>query len=268
MARAAMPKINVTKNYRMFKLADDNRKLNLPKHRKLRQSMQENGFFPWMPVICVRDKGNNLVVRDGQHRLAFAETLGLEVYWVEVSESFDIAQFNGTAVVWNIRDYAETFAKNGKASYVALLEFSERHGIGVAISALLLGGTQTFANIAPAFYAGDFKIKEQHLAESVAEVYVTIVATDKRLKTQRLLEALVAAARVDGFNSRRLLKNLSGCNDKLKQYSTRDGFLEMLEDIYNFRQQTLVPLKINAIQAMRERNPALKAKIAKEKKRA
>lgn len=264
MARAATPKISVTKNYRMFKLADDNRKLNLPKHRKLKASMQENGYFPWMPVICVRDGKGNLVVRDGQHRLAIAETLGLEVYWVEVSQDFDIAQLNSTSVVWNIRDYAETFAKNGKHAYIAMLEFADRHQVGVAVSAMLLGGTCTFSNCSKAFYDGEFKIKEQELAESVAELYSTIVRADKRLKTQRLLDALVAVSRVSGFSVKRLLTTVERCPDKLKQYASRDGFLEMLEDIYNHHQKTLVPLKINAIQAMRDRNP-FTAKAAAKK---
>lgn len=254
MARAATPKINVTKNYRMFKLSDDNRPLNLAKHRRLQASMQENGFFPWMPVICVRGKAGSLEVRDGQHRLAIAETLGMEVYWVEVAQDFDIAQFNSTAVIWVVRDYAEKYAKNGKQAYVALLEFADRHGIGVSISAMLLGGTITFANIAKAFHAGDFKIKEQPLAETVAELYVAFFKADKRLKNQRLLEAIIASARVPLFNAKRLLKNMLACNDKLKQYASRDGYLDMLEEIYNYRQQVLVPLKIGAVQAMRDRN--------------
>jgi len=44
-------------------------------------------------------------------------------------------------------------------------------------------------------------------------------------------------------------------NDGLS-YSTRDGYMDMLEEVYNFKRMKLFPLKVNALQVMRDRNIA------------
>ena len=89
----------------------------------------------------------------------------------------------------------------------------------------------------------------------MAIVYQQIAGMDSRLKNSRLVEALVAVHRVADFDSKRFSSNLHQCQEKLKPYSTRDGYLEMLEDIYNFRKKILYPLKNNALNVMRSRNP-------------
>lgn len=255
MARALTPKVNVTSNYRLFHNVIENRDLELPKHRKLRLSMQEYGFLASFPIVCIRNAALQLEVRDGQHRLAIAETLGLPVYWIEETVDFDIAKVNSTQKPWTILDYAANFSKRGVKSYSDLIEFSEKHGIGISLSACLLTGSLTFGNFSDQFYRGDFRITELNLAHNVAILFSEFLRADKRLKSARLVEALVASARVNGFDSDRLAGNVSRCQSKLKPYSTRDAYLGMLEEVYNYHQPKLVPLKMNAIQAMRARNP-------------
>lgn len=258
MARAVTPKVSVTKNYRMFHNVIENRDLELPKHRKLRLSMQEYGFLASFPIVCIRNKDANLEVRDGQHRLAIAETLDLPVYWIEETVDFDIAKVNSTQKPWSILDYATNFSKRGVKSYSDLIEFSEKHTIGLSLSACLLTGNTTFGNVSDQFYRGEFIITELHLAHSVAILYGEFIRADKRLKTSRLVEALLACGRVKGFDNDRLAANVTRCQSKLKPYSTRDAYLGMLEEVYNYHQPKLVPLKMHAIQAMRARNPTAK----------
>jgi hypothetical protein len=243
----------VTKNYRLFKNSAKNRDLDLPKHRNLRLSMQEYGFLPELPVIVSRDETGQLTIEDGQHRVAFAELLGLPVYWVEKTANFEIAKLNGCSRGWTIIDFAENFAKNGNQHYGELLEFSERRGIKLTISACMLSGALAFSKISVQFRVGQFEVKERELGDVVAQLYSAFRNADPRMATTRLVEALVAVARTD-LDAQRMISNISYCHDKLHQYSSRDGFLDMLEEIYNFRKKSLVPLKINAVQAMRSRS--------------
>lgn len=74
----------------------------------------------------------------------------------------------------------------------------------------------------------------------------------------RLLEACMYAARIPGFDVGRLLSTAEHCVDKLRPYSTRDAYLVMLEEVYNFQKKTRVPVKFAAEEAMRERNAAPK----------
>lgn len=62
----------------------------------------------------------------------------------------------------------------------------------------------------------------------------------------------MAVCRVEEFEPKRLLRNAERCREKLMPYSTREAYLVMLEEIYNFRQQKLVALKVLAEMTRRE----------------
>lgn len=254
-------KIQVTKNYRMFLLNQENRPVDVKKHRKLLESMKLYGFLPCFPIVCGRDDQGHLIVKDGQHRLSIAESLGLSVCWVEETIDFDIATINCTAKVWAVRDYAEKYALNGKKDYQEGLEFQKAHGLPMATSFALLSGRTAFSNIANSFYAGDFKVKDRRWADAVAGVYGPIAAMSPVLKSARFIEACMAVCRVKDFDAKRLLANTERCREKLVSYSTRDAYLDMIEVIYNFGRSKLVSLKIEAMKVMRERKPMNKKKV-------
>lgn len=247
-------KINVTTNYRMFTRSLENRPLNEKKHRKLEKSMKLYGFLKCYPIVCVRDAKGNLLVYDGQHRLAIASKLGLPVYWTESDEDFDIAVVNCTQKGWQLKDYAQKFANNGVQSYRKALEFSEAHGLPIGTAFALLAGTVSFGNIDEAFIKGAFKIKDQPYADAVASVFGPITKLAPVLRNARFLEACMYVARVPEFDTKRLIQGASQCREQLVSYSTRDAYLTMIESVYNFKRQKLVPLKILAISAMRKRN--------------
>lgn len=252
--------ITTTKNYRLFKLSSDNRPLDLAKHRNLRESMRQYGFLKSFPVSCVRDSQGNLIVKDGQHRLAFAEELGLPVSYFVEDKDYDVAKVNSTAKVWQVRDYAMKHAASGVKPYQDGIDFAEAHGIPITLAFALLAGTSSFKNITDTFVSGGFKVKDRAYADSVATVYSTISKMSKLVKNARFLEACIAVCRVDGFEPERLIGSASRCREKLVSYSTRDAYLDMIEEIYNFHRKYLKSLKIEALQVMRDRNPTNRKK--------
>jgi hypothetical protein len=252
------PKVQVTKNYRLFIRSQDNRPVDEKKHRRLRHSMSQYGFLEAFPIVCVRDSDKHLVVKDGQHRLMFAETLGLPVYYIVTAQQFSTADINSTSKVWTIADYAKNFADNGKVQYFELLKFQEVHGIPLGTCAAMLSGTTTFSNISDAFMQGAFHIKDRKWAHKVASVYKPLVTMNKRLRSNRLIEACMAVCRVEAFDITRLCQNAERCREKLVPYSTRDAYLDMLEDVYNFGRKSLLGLKAASIMAMRERSAVTK----------
>lgn len=250
----SVPKLQATKNYRLFTRSIDNRPLNPAKHKRLRRSMEQYGFLACYPVVCVRDEQKRLVILDGQHRAAFAEILGLAAYFIVMDESFDIPTINGTQEKWNTRNFAETYAAQGKKTYQEGLEFADRHGLPVGTAFGLLAGTASWNNVAAEYYRGGFRIRDREWADTVGTIYSRMVECDRQVRSARFLEACMAASRVEGFDSQRLLANTKRCREKLMSYSTRDAYLEMLEGIYNYGRKQLVPLKLAAIQTMRERS--------------
>lgn len=256
-------KIQVTKNYRMFARSSENRPLDMRKHRKLEQTMKEYGFIPDFPIVCRRDEKKHLIVKDGQHRLAVAESLGLPVYWTEGEIDFDVAKINSTAKIWTLKDYAQKWADNGIKSYHEGIEFAENNQLPLGTAFALLAGTTTYSNIDDQFMRGEFRVKDRQWADAVAAIYVPLAAMQPALKNARFIEACMAACRVDDFDKKRLLHNAERCRDRLIPYSTRDAYLDMLEEVYNFGRAKLVGLKAAATMVMRERNATVKAKKQK-----
>lgn len=254
----------VTKNYRLFARSDDNRALVPEKHKRLMESMKLYGFLPEFPIVCYRDKSKRLIVKDGQHRLAIAETLGLPVYWTEESQQWDVAIVNSTSKGWVPYDYAERYARQGNKDYVEGLEFMKANRLPIGLAFSLLAGTTSFSNVQKAFLEGTYKIKDRKWANAVAGIYVPFATVSKHCRNARFVEACMAIGRVKELEPQRLLHGLDRCRDKLAAYSTRDAYLDMLETIYNYGRKQLFGLKVAAIQAMRDRN-AINGKKKTEK---
>jgi hypothetical protein len=253
---AASPKVNVTKDYRLFHRSVENRSLDEKKHKKLFESMKLYGFLACYPIICCRNGDKQLVLKDGQHRLMFAERLNLPVFWIEEAIDFDVAVINSTPKIWVVRDYAEKFAAQGKKVYQEGLDFTDRHGLAVGIAFAMLAGNTGFTNIRTAFIDGTFKIKDREWAERVATTYAGLVQFSAQVRNARLLEACMSVCRVAEFDPARLLQNAKRCREKLVSYSTKEAYLDMLEAVYNFGRKTLLGLKSQAVMAMRDRNPS------------
>lgn len=261
-------KINVTKDYSLFNRSPSNRPLDLRKHTRLRKSMEKYGFIHAFPIVCIRDKNKRLIIKDGQHRFAIAETLGLPIYWVEVleNEDFDIPEINNTARTWTIEDFAMNLAERGKESYQEAINFSVRHKISLSMSFALLAGTTGWTNVNAAFFSGGFVVKDREWAETVATVYSVVVSIAPRLKNQRFMEACMGVCRVPEFDTQRFIESADKYRENLHPYTTREAFLGMIETIYNHHRmnKSKLPLKFMATQAMQERMPGKQNKQTKQ----
>lgn len=264
----ASKKIQVTTNYRLFTRSEDNRETDVRKHKRLLESMRQYGYIPAFPIVCHRDSAGRLIVKDGQHRLMIAESLGIPVYWVEESIDFNIATVNGTSRVWAVADYAKMFAKKGLTAYQEGLDFADRNNLPVGIAFALLAGNTGYTNIQGEYLSGRFKVKDRRWADAVAEIYVPIIALSGEVRNARFLEACMAVCRVKDFDAARLLHSVQRCREKLISYSTRDAYLDMLQDIYNFSRHKLFDLKVQATMAMRERSAVNVKKRKAAQKRA
>lgn len=258
-------RIKHTKNYKLFERMDDNRILDAAKRHDLMQSMRTYGWIPSFPAVCKLMPNGSIGIKDGQHRFAIAETLGIDVFYVIEDIDFDIALVNQAQRCWKILDYAQRFAAAGNQNYRDALDFRERNRLPVGIAFALMAGHTNFGNITAEFRSGTYKIRDRQWAEKVASVYVPLSNASKSVRNSRCLEACMAICRISEFEVPRMLRNLERCREKLVAYSTRMAYLDMLEEIYNFRRHAAFPLKIKAINEMKKRNAA---EAAREKKQA
>jgi hypothetical protein len=249
--------ISTTKNYRQFKISQENRPLDLSRRKALRDSMKAYGFLKSFPLSCVRDRDNKLVVKDGQNRLAIAEELGLSVHYFVEEVDYDIACVNNAQQKWTLKDYAMKWAAQERKHYVTLLAFIESHGIPIGLGvSLLCGHSHSNGPLLRKFRDGEFKVSDYEFADRVANVYSQLLLLSKDIKNGNCLSAIMAAMRVAGFDAKRLIDGAKRRPEKLKAYSTRDCYLEMIEDIYNFHRSKLVSIKMPALQILRDRDAA------------
>jgi hypothetical protein len=171
-----------------------------------------------------------------------------------------VAIINCTPKNWVLKDYAQKHAANGIKSYQEGLEFAERYNLSIGPAFSMLAGTVSFSNLQETFFNGAFKIKDRVYAEAVAGIYGPLTDMSKDVKNTRLLEACMAVCRVSDFDAKRLLGGAERCREKLVSYSSKDAYLQMLEDIYNFGRKQHVGLRAEAMNALRDRNAATKTK--------
>ncbi len=262
----ATAKLTSTKDYRLFVRNTDNRLLDLKKHRNLFASMQQYGFLRSFPLSVVKLPTGKMMVKDGQHRLEIAEQLDIPVWWVEETVNYDVAVVNSTPKSWELSDYVKVAAGNGDGHCQELLAFCEKHKIGCGLAASLLMGLAGSSIAAGKIMAGEFEVKDRKYAEMVVATYRPVTAMTKDVKNPRFLLACMACCRVPGFDPERFVQCAKVCRDKLVNYGTRDAYLSMMEEVYNFKRQKRLPLAFEAKNAMEQRNVVNKGKSkAKDK---
>jgi len=248
-------RLRVTKNYDMFDFSPENRPADTKNRRDLRKSMQTHGFIPAYPLHCVRNGGTNYIVKDGQNRLRMAQELGISVWYVICDDDANISEINNTQRRWSTKDYAESFAAQGFKDYIELLEFADTHKMPIWQSACILASSGRInAGQTRRFREGKFKIRSREMADRIARIYRALVDINRGVGTKYFICALFAACCVKGFDDERLIKKAKAAPELLETRGERDGYLSVLENIYNRRIGHKFPLRVEAENAMRKRH--------------
>jgi hypothetical protein len=258
---AKPPIIKVTRNYSLFDSHNpDNRPLNEDRHKKLRESLREYGHLPYWPIVVHKNGTGKLKVDDGQHRLHFAEKMGLPVYYIESTHDFDIAKINTTQAAWTLRDFAQRFSDAGNHDYTEAIDYANKHSVALSVAFAVLCGQQPNGVVKDKVESGEFSITDREYAERFALTYVPIAAISKNVRTTIFQQACMAVCHVADFEPSRLVRNAAKNRDKLESFSTRDAHLTMIEELYNLRYSKKIPLKFLAIEALAKRNPCRRNK--------
>ena len=255
--------VHVTKNYSLFTRPVGNRAVSLAGRRRkmLAESMKRHGFLPCFPIIAVKKNGK-LVIQDGQHRLAIAQGLGIPVYYMVTNVELNIPDIHTMTMDWKIRNYAESYAERGNPDYRELLDFADTHGISVGTARAILGncgGPGCGGGITSAFNKGQWKVTSRHNAERVVRMFYALIDLEPSLKDRSLIGALFAFTLVKGLDDMRIITNARRKPEMLKKYGSRDGYLEMLETVYNFGRSRHDPVRVAAENALKARSPIKKA---------
>lgn len=249
-------KISTSKNYDLFRLDKCNR--SVTRLNKLQASMKKWGFLDAYPLHVVKNC-SGFVIKDGQHRFESAKSLGIPVKYVICKEQgISIPEINNASRSWNIRDYCESYRKQGKSDYGELLLFSDTHKLPLTICAAMLSGSQAGADVGNAIKSGSLKIKGLGVANSVASI-VTEARKHVNFATNRyFVDAVSKCVMTPEFSASHLIEKMQKNPGMLRQMPTGDAYLEMLETLYNYKSQRTIPLRYMANENAKKRNRAIK----------
>lgn len=248
--------IKVTDDYSKFKMLEENRDVDLehPRTKNLAESMVDYGWLDSFPATVKPNGSDKMIVIDGQHRIAIAKEFGLPVKYVIETRDIDIPKLQQTSKSWALIDYVKSFAKAGNPDYQELLEFFQSTPLTLTSCASFLADTSTFANITKAFHEGRYRIKARHKANQVASIYRIMIEIQPHVKNQRFTTALWSVYHVPGFDANRLIEGARRKPGLLICNKTLEGFLDALEETYNFGRKDKTPLRFEAKEAMKARS--------------
>ncbi|WP_373879869.1 ParB N-terminal domain-containing protein [Levilactobacillus brevis] len=220
-----------TDDLSIFQLSEFNRTVFLKK--EMVQQAKEGLISP----IIVNE---NFVVIDGQHRLAAAKEAGEPIEYIIKPglDKHDIVRMNTIQRKWNLKDYIEAYANQGKKEYVLLSELIQKGYSDVtstiAISAGVLG---TLADSRlEKIKDGSFEFANYIDTVSFLKFYEHFRETSGSPKRNHLCIALYDLCRYPKVDKERLIKKVisTGLNEDIKVKSyTKPEMLKTLIDTYN-----------------------------------
>lgn len=255
------PELLTTSKYDLFVSYEHQRKIHPAHVAKLAGSMNTFGFLPSKPLQAYRRDGK-LHLLDGHHRLNAAKQLGIPVFYVIESEQSEktVGPENMTVLKWDNRDFVGLFAGKGNEHYEVLAKY---HNMGFPVkqaASLLIGESAHSGNVNKSIAAGTFKVKTTWYCDTIAAIWAKsdgvrrVVDACPFITGRTFIEAMSMLLRVDQFDPDLLAKKILNNPMMVKKCADRLQALSMLEDVYNFRSQTKLPLAHLAKEAMRERN--------------
>lgn len=193
------------------------------------------------PIIV----NNDMEIIDGQHRLAAAKLLKLEVpYKVdENSSEKDVILLNNNQKSWTLEDYLNFYINQGNEEYKKLKEFKDNYGFEDLSSNLLLLG-QHGGNYRESFKSGNFvmakhlfvvKLKLEFIQATVDLINRSKVHKDDYFKRAKFLRALIMLSKKPKFDEKIFLRKLGNKLQSVHACMKVEEYYEMLKNIFNYK---------------------------------
>ena len=257
-----MDKILETNNFGRFILSDFNRKIRRTWH--LEKSFKVDGFRDDEAISVTRvpnpkPGGPDLFrINDGHHRFYVARKLGIPVKYKETKlEPMAPSRKAKTTRAWNLQDCLEGYVNLLKPAYLAVKAYQVKTGIHLsACISMLTGGSAGSGNWTDQFKDGEYTLGDPAHANLVGDLVIHCRKEGCEVP-QVLVNAFSKLVWAVGFDSKVMKNKISLFPNLLnkKNLNTKDEYIHLLEDIYNKKSQTRVPLAFNADEAARKRMP-------------
>lgn len=231
--------VDVTFDYDAFSFLKGNRPIDEKHVKKLVESMKQE--YLQRPI----DVNEKFEIIDGQHRFTAIKELGLPLFYT-VRKGWGMKQVqvsNSITKGWTISDIVESQSVLGNKNYIAIKEFCEKHKVSV-YNAISLLGIKERGDI---FAKGKAKVNDGKIAEKAFYMLKRLQSiVSFRCDRRIIVYAFRKLAENKDFDFQVFLKKLEYQSDRLKPCIDVKSQIELIEEIYNYRNQNKVNLRINS----------------------
>lgn len=229
-------KIEIEKNYKLFKTMKGNRPLVNNKVARLVESVQNGlNLFPYCPILVNQE----MFIVDGQHRLAACKKLNLPVYYVVVPKItlLQIAQLNAAATRWKASDFFNCFIETGNKDYEVLQLFQTKYGLSVSVATALLmnGSLNGGGGLSQTFKEGRFKVVHQGKAEKIMKAVndYSPVTDDDVLKDARFIRAIELLLTSELYDHKEIIAKLVTRKSLVQRKLNYKEYIFHIEELFN-----------------------------------
>ena len=226
-----------TRNYARFQMMPGNREFSEAKVRDLSGRIKAHNMLAAFPILCVEVDGVLKVV-DGQHRLAAARALGVEIHYIVVKDvtTDDVRLINGGQHPWQTRDYLRHFCDIGRKDYAQVAEFCGASKIGLMTAAVMLSnGTTTSGEATRRFREGSFKVSNMDRAEQVSSVVARLRELGAGFASGRACVLALSRILATGhFNAEVFERGAARIASRIRRCATWQQFAKEFSDAYDY----------------------------------
>jgi len=248
------PRLESTRNYEMF----EHHEFNRPTHEDsvLLESMKKYGFIPSLPIHCVENGSGKLKVKQGHHRLHYAERLKIPVWYIVDDSDADIFELEAGKQKWSLGDFAQARIVAGNEDIARLVAFQKRHHLQLGAAARLLSEVCGNKHKSRGIKTGEFRMGDSKHA--IAVVGITDLCLEAGIEfaaSTSFVGAISMVLRVSEFDPKRLIHRIRLYPASLHRRATVYEYLDEIEAFYNYNAGKLTksPLAFRAKEEAKKR---------------
>jgi hypothetical protein len=228
-----------TYNYELFKTLDGNRDTTKSHIAKLVESMEE--IYLLSPIIVNKD----MAIIDGQHRYEAAKVLGLPIRYI-VDKNADLRAvqlLNAKSKDWTPNDYMDSYIKLGYEEYKSYKKFKIDTGFTHNVCQELLSGGKS-SRARTMFKTGEFQVKSLLIGYAVYDVIKECERLYDGANRRSFIYAIHTLLKNKNFKPKVFIKKLSAQRAKMYDCAKTSQYIDLIEEIYNYRNKNKVNLRI------------------------
>jgi len=249
-----MAKIQQSKNYDKFILNEFNR--DVKDTSALEKSMQKHGWIDAYPMH-VTDGGGFYIIIGGHNRFEAAKKIGIPAKFVVCEDSATIPELEDPTKQWSMTDYLTSHARTGNQNYIHVQEYMWKTGFPISLCVAVCAGRAATAfnmHLTKRFKIGTYKIGNQDHADMLYSISLELskIGVDF-FRNSIFIKAVSKCVFVPEFDVKIFLKKSKKHKHLFEKKPTIDGYVDLIDQIYNRGSRNQIPLSFLANKYSKER---------------